>query len=105
MSILYVEPTERAQQLLPLVRAAIDGEVVRLQLAIKLAGKRLLPFEEKYAVSSEHFMAEMTAEDLQGGDDEYVQWAGEYRLRQRLEEKLSRLQEVEYGDPDMLRPA
>ncbi len=105
MSVLYVEPMERAPQLLPLVRAAIDAELVRLQLAIRLAGERLLPFEKKYAVSSEHFMAEMTAEDLQGGDDEYVQWAGEYRLKQQLEEKLSRLQEVEYGNSDVLRPA
>jgi len=105
MSMLYVEPLDRAKQLLPLVRAAVNGEIVRLGLALNLARERLLPFERKYGVSSEYFISEMVAEDLKGGDDEYVQWAGEYRLMQRLEEKLVRLQEVEYSDSDLLRSA
>lgn len=105
MSTLYVQPMDRAQQLLPLVRAAVNSEIVRLELALKLARKRLLPFERKYGVSSGHFIEHMTAEDLQDGDDEYVQWAGEYRLMQRLEAKLERLQEVEYGDSEVLRRA
>ena len=95
---LCVEPLEQAQQLLPLVRAAVNSEIDRLELALKLARERLLPFERKYGVSSKRFIEEMTAEDLQGGDDEYVQWAGEYRLMQRLEERLVRLQEVENSD-------
>lgn len=103
MSTLYVEPIERAQQVLPLVRAAVDGETVRLDLALKQARQRLLPFERTYGISSERFIAEMAAEDLQGGDDEYVQWAGEYQLMKKLEEKLARLQEVEYGDSGVLR--
>lgn len=105
MSTLYVEPVDRARQVLPLVRAAVNGEIVRLELALRLARERLLPFERKYGVSSEHFIADMTAEDLQGGDDEYVQWAGEYQLMERLEEKLTRLQEVQYSDSGVLRPA
>lgn len=70
-----------------------------------LARKRLQPFERRYNVSSERFMAEMAAEDLEGGDDEYVQWAGEYLLMRRLEEKLMGLQEVRYSDTDLLRSA
>lgn len=103
MSTLYVQPVDRAKQLLPLVRAAVNGEIVRLELALKLARERLLPFERKYGVTSEHFIEHMAAEDLQGGDDEYVQWAGEYHLMRRLEEKLERLQEVEYSDTEVLR--
>ena len=91
MTMLYVEPLDRAKQLLPLVRAAVNGEIVRLELALKLARERLLPLERKYGVSSEYFIEEMAAEDLRGGDDEYVQWAGEYRLMQRLQEKLDSL--------------
>jgi hypothetical protein len=63
----------------------------------------LAPFEERYDVTSEHFITEMAAEDLEGGDDEYVCWAGEYQLMQRLQDKLQRLQEIKYGDPDLLR--
>lgn len=105
MTTLYVEPLDRTGQLLPLVRAAVDGEIVRLEMALMLARKRLQPFERRYGVSSERFMSEMAAEDLEGGDDEYVQWAGEYLLMQRLEEKLMDLQEVRYGDTDLLRSA
>jgi hypothetical protein len=105
MTMLYVEPMDRTDQLLPLVRAAVDGEIVRLDLALKLARDRLQPFERRYSVSSERFMAEMAAEDLEGGDDEYVQWAGEYLLMRRLEEKLMGLQEVRYSDTDLLRSA
>src|SRR5262245_33561555 len=39
-------------------------------------------------MTSEHFIVEMTAEDLEGKDDEYVHWAGEYKLMQRLQDKL-----------------
>lgn len=97
MSTLYVEPKQNAEGVLPLVRSAIEGEIARLELALKLARERLAPFERKYGVTSEHFIAEMVAEDLEGGDEEYVHWAGEYKLMERLREKLHQLQEIRYG--------
>jgi hypothetical protein len=93
---LHLQPTSRADQVLPLVKAAVDGEIARLELALEQAQKRLALFEEKYDVSSEFFAVEMAAEDLEGGDDEYVQWAGEYTLFQRLREKLQDLREIRY---------
>ena len=103
MSTIYVEPTQKAREVLPLVRSAIEGEIARLELALKLAMERLFPFEQKYGVTSAHFISEMAAEDLEGGDDEYVRWAGEYKLMQRLQEKLRQLQEINYGDSSLLR--
>jgi hypothetical protein len=103
MSTIFIQPMDRTEQLMPLAQAAVNGEIVRLDLALSLARERLLPFERKYSVTSEHFIDHMVAEDLEGGDDEYVQWAGEYRLMQRLEEKLLRLREVEYDDAAVLR--
>lgn len=103
MSTIYVEPAPKADEVLSLVRSAIEGEIARLELALKVARERLAPFEQKYGVTSEHFISEMAAEDLESGDDEYVRWAGEYKLMQRLEEKLRQLQEIEYGDPGLLR--
>jgi hypothetical protein len=102
MTMLYVEPLDRTNQLLPLVRAAVNGEILRMELALKLARERLLPFEQRYGVNSEFFFSELAAEDLEGGDDEYVRWAGEYQLMRRLEEKLMGLQEVRYSDSDLL---
>ena len=97
MSTIYVEPAQKAGEVLYLVQSAIKSEMAKLELGLEMARKRLAPFEQKYGVSSEHFIAEMAAEDLAGGDDEYVHWAGEYGLMQRLEEKLRQLGEIGYG--------
>lgn len=102
MSTIYVEPLQKASEVLPLVRSAIEGEIARLELAVKLARERLVPFERKYGVTSEYFISELAAEDLEGGDDEYVHWAGEYRLMQRLQQKLRQLQEIDYDGTNTL---
>ncbi len=102
MSTLVVEPIQDAQTVLPLVRSAIQSEVARLELALRLARQRLAPFEQQYGVTSEYFIDHMTAEDLRGEDDEYVQWAGEYLLMQRLYAKLNQLQSLGYHDTRVL---
>ncbi len=102
MATLYIELRHEPGDILRLVRSAIESEVARLELALKMAEKRLAPFEEKYGVTSEYFLAAMTAEDLEAKDDEYVHWAGEYKLMQRLQDKLRKLQEISYHDPNLL---
>ena len=104
MTTIHVEPAPEAVDVLHLIRSAIESEIARLELALKLAMKRLAPFEEKYGVTSDYFMTEMTAEDLEGQDQEYVHWAGEYKLMQRLQEKLQKLQEINYDDSSLLQP-
>ncbi len=96
MSVIYIETTETATDVRELVQAAIEGQVAKLELGLVMTRKRLAPFEQKYGVTSDHFISEMAAEDLEGGDNEYVQWAGEYMLMQRLQDKLWRLQGIEY---------
>ncbi len=91
---VHVESAQASDEAIYLVQSAIKSEIARLKLGLEMAKKRLAPFEQKYGVTSEHFMAEMSAEDLEGGDDEYVLWAGEYKLRQRLQDKLNQLQEI-----------
>jgi hypothetical protein len=102
MTTIYMDSQKHAdtQQL---VKSAIDSEIARLTLALALARQRLAPFEEKYGVTSEQFINNLAAEDLEGGDDEYVQWAGEYRLWQRLQQKLNQLRGIEYRDSSVLR--
>jgi hypothetical protein len=97
MNTIYIEPTQNSE-VLRLVEAAVRSEIVRLELALELAKKRLAPFEQKHRITSDQFIATMTAEDLPGGDDEYVQWAGEYKLMQRLEEKLKQLRDLRFGN-------
>ncbi|MDP2977096.1 MAG: hypothetical protein Q8N45_12905 [Anaerolineales bacterium] len=96
MSTLYVEPEQRTKDVLYLVQSAVESEIARLELALEAARRRLMPFEQKYGVTTEHFIAEMSAEDLDGKDDEYVHWAGEYQLMQKLQEKLQHLMEIKF---------
>lgn len=104
MSTIYIDSPQKASEVLHLVQSAIESEIARLELALKMAARRLAPFERKYGVTSDYFISEMVAEDLEGGDDEYVHWAGEYKLMQRLQEKVRQLQEIDYGDPSLLQP-
>ena len=67
MATIYIEPIQESGEVLQLVRSAIESEIAKLELALKMAMKRLTIFEEKYGVSLEHFIAEMTVEDLERG--------------------------------------
>jgi len=96
MATLYLKSAQETKETLHLVQSAIENEIVRLNLALKLADKRLAPFEKKYGVTSDKFIVTMAAEDLDGGDDEYIDWAGEYKLKQRLQAKLNHLKSITY---------
>ncbi|MBW2427528.1 MAG: hypothetical protein JRF56_01115 [Deltaproteobacteria bacterium] len=74
---------------------ALETEAHRIQYSLNLSKKRLERFEKKYNVSSDKFVAEWSAEDLKGQDMEYVEWAGEYQLSLRLNERLTALESIE----------
>ncbi len=82
---LKVDNPDKAAEV---VVEALALEEARLQYSLVLANKRLKFFEAKYGVDSERFMGEWTAEDLEGRDMEYVEWAGEYRLATSLMNRI-----------------
>ena len=75
---------------------ALETESFRLKYSMTLAKKRLSKFEKKYKVSSEKFINDWSAENLEGKDLEYVEWAGEYKLSIRLNERLTALNSIEH---------
>jgi len=75
---------------------ALETETSRLKYSIKLAERRLSKFEKKYRVTSREFLNEWSAEDLAGKDLEYVEWAGEYNLAMRLNERLDALKSIKH---------
>ena len=79
-----------------LVRAAINSEIKNLKRSIDKTNKLLQEFEIKYQVSSDFFLSNWTSEDLEGKDDEHVNWAGEIKIRQRLANALQKLEAIEY---------
>jgi len=78
-----------------ILEEVIEKETLRLRYGLNLARKRLKRFEKKYNVSSEIFMKEWAAEDLEGKDMEYVEWAGEYQFYAGLNERLHILESIE----------
>lgn len=102
--IISIKAKQNGVEALSLVKSAVEAEVTRFELALEMANKKLHLFEQKYNVTSDYFISHLAAEDLEGGDDEYVTWAGEYQLKQRLEKKLAQLMEVEYVPADVFQP-
>jgi hypothetical protein len=78
---------------------ALDAYKVRLQASIARTKRRLAAFETRYGVDTAHFLRAMTAEDLAGGDMEYVEWAGEAKLLEGLEAELRELEHARYHLP------
>lgn len=99
---LYIKSKKKADNILPLIKSAIEAEIARLELGLEMANKRLSAFEKKYNVTSQYFISNLAADDLEGGDDEYVTWAGEYKLKERLNVKLRQLREIEYDNSEVL---
>ncbi len=91
--ILKTDMPEKAARFLV---EALETETSRLKYSIKLAERRLSEFEKKYRVSSREFLNEWSAEDLAGKDLEYVEWAGEYKLAMRLNERLDALKSIKH---------
>ena len=71
--------------------APFTAEIKRLEVGLNRTLKEIKIFEGKFRVTSEVFLKDFTAEDLQGGDDEYVKWTGELKIRDSILEELKQV--------------
>lgn len=94
MSKLKIIAEEKATE--DIVKSAISAEIKRLEIGLNRTNREIKEFEGKYEVSSEIFLKEFTTEDLKGGDDEYITWAGELKIRDRILDELKKLKDIEY---------
>lgn len=78
------------------IKSAISAEIKRLEIGLNRTNREIKRFEEEYKLSSEVFLKELTAEDLKGGDDEYIRWAGELKIKDRILDELKKLKDIEY---------
>ena len=79
-----------------LVQTAIESEIKNLKRSLEKTNKLLMEYEEKYKISSDFFLTHWTAEDMEGGDEEYISWVGEIKIREKLTNSLEKLQTIEY---------
>jgi hypothetical protein len=94
MTIIKIESNQA--NVPQIVKSAIWTEIKRLEIGLSRTEKEIRGFEDKYRVDSETFLRRYTAEDLSGQDEEYIRWAGELRIRERILEDLGKLKEIEY---------
>lgn len=78
------------------VKSAISTEIKRLEIALRRTEKEIRKYEEKYKVPSDAFVKKFSAEDLKGGDLEYIRWIGELKIKKRVLEDLKRLKNITY---------
>ena len=93
--VIELQGKEGAQPILQ----AVQSYKARLRASIERTRSRLEHFEQQYGVDTARFLREMTAEDLEGGDLEYVEWAGEAKLLESLQQELSELENARYHLP------
>lgn len=94
--MIKLEIMSDQQNVLPIIQSAIVEKVQRIRIGLRKTDQEIQKFEAKYHIPSDLFVSEYTAEDLDGGDDEYVRWMGELQLRKAVAEELQLLQDIEY---------
>lgn len=91
--------TDNPVRVTELIKRAITAEIDRLEKRLKVTKTRLHSFEDKYNQPSNQLRNKLRAEDMDGGDLEYLEWAGEYQLFLDLEEQIQVLKSLEYVNP------
>ena len=81
---------------LDMVKAAVVAEIRRMELGLEKTNRQISRFEKRYGISSDNFQRQFSAEDLRKGDDEYVKWAGELMIRDRIEADLKQLKDISF---------
>jgi hypothetical protein len=79
-----------------MVKAAVVAEIRRMELGLEKTNRQISRFEKRYGISSDTFQRQFSAEDVKKGDDEYVRWAGELMIRDRIEADLKQLKDIRF---------
>ena len=98
MTRIRVEDRDAGGEASRLLRTAVESKVRRLRLGIEATEAHLRALESRHGRPSTQAMATAAAEDLAGGDLDYVEWLGEWRMLQQLKQDLGQLEAIEYAD-------
>jgi len=88
--------SKHSGSLKPLLEGAIVEALRSTEAGIQQTAQRLRGFEEKYQLSTEEFLHHYENDEFQE-TLELDEWIGEFRLLQRLQEKVERLRGIEFA--------
>lgn len=88
--------SSRQLPLKPLVETALTNEVRLLEVGIRRTERRLREFETAHQMTTKEFVRRFEDDEL---DEtlELAEWIGEYRLLQRLNEKIETLRGIRFA--------
>lgn len=86
--------SKQSRPLRPLVEAALANELRLVMAAIRQTEERLRAFELQYGLPTIEFIARFENDELEE-TLEYVEWVGENRLLNHLQEKAETFQGIE----------
>jgi hypothetical protein len=86
----------RKHQVRPLVEAALANELRLMEVGIRRTEQRLLKFEQKYHLGTQHFIARYENDEMEETMD-FDEWVGEFRLLARLREKADTLKDIRFA--------
>ncbi|MBI1877332.1 MAG: hypothetical protein HYR94_03705 [Chloroflexi bacterium] len=81
----------------PLVEAALANELRLLQAGVQRTEQRLSEFEAKYQLATAEFIRRYEADEFEE-TLELAEWIGEYRLLEKLQEKIDILQGIQFAN-------
>jgi hypothetical protein len=72
------------------------GSLKRLEIGLHRTERQIERFEKEYNVSSDVFQRDFAAEDMKKGDQEFIEWAGEIKVKERILRDLNNLKGIQY---------
>lgn len=95
MTVLQIK-SDTDSNAVDIIKTAIETELKRLEMGLQKTERQIAKFENEYKISSETFLKQSVAENMKDGDTEYIAWAGELKIKERLLSDIKRLKEIQY---------
>jgi hypothetical protein len=89
--------SDKKDRVFSVIKSAISSEIKRLELGLDKTNRQIARFEKEHNISSDHFIKNYAAEDMKNGDEGYIQWAGELKIKERILDDLNNLKDIEYA--------
>ncbi len=85
--------SESKHKIKPIIEAALENELRLIQAGIRQTERNLKKFEEKFQFNTRDFIAGYEDDKFEENLD-YIEWVGEFRLLERLNEKADTLRSI-----------
>jgi len=82
-------------QLKPIVEAALENELRLIEAGMRQTQQNLKHFEEKYHLDTRDFITNYENDELEETMD-FIDWIGESRMLERLNEKADTLRNISF---------